>query len=73
MPEKTLNAFAAHGAIGASLPLRATDVFAEFAAAGIDTDALAAQLQVEGAASFVKSWTDLMSCIDSKNTNLKAA
>jgi transaldolase len=73
MPEKTLNAFADHGTVGASLPLSGKDVFAKYAAAGIDADALAAQLQVEGAASFVKSWTDLMSCIESKNSKLKAA
>ena len=73
MPEKTLNAFAEHGTVSANLPVRDEDVFARFAEAGIDSDALAAQLQVEGAASFVKSWTDLMSCIESKSKMLKAA
>jgi len=73
MPEKTLNAFAEHGAVAASLPISYKDIFAKFASAGIDTDSLAAQLQVEGAASFVKSWTDLMSCIESKGERLKAA
>lgn len=73
MPEKTLNAFAEHGTVGTNLPVRDKEVIARFAEAGIDTDALAAQLQVEGAASFVKSWTDLMSCVDSKNRKLKAA
>jgi len=73
MPEKTLNALAEHGTIGANLPLRNEDVFARFTEEGIDADALAAQLQVEGAASFVKSWTDLMSCIESKNKIFKAA
>jgi transaldolase len=73
MPEKTLNAFAEHGSVIANLPTRDEDVFVRFAEVGIDTDALAAQLQIEGAASFVKSWADLMSCIKSKNEMLKAA
>jgi len=73
MPEATLNALAEHGTIGANSPLSNMDVIANFAKAGIDTDALASQLQVEGAASFVKSWTDLMSCIKSKGEMLKAA
>ncbi len=38
-----------------------------------DPDSLASQLQVEGAASFVKSWTGLMSCIEAKGEMLKAA
>ena len=73
MPEATLNALAEHGTIGANSLLSNMDVIANFAKAGIDTDALASQLQVEGAASFVKSWTDLMSCIKSKGEMLKAA
>ena len=40
--------------------------------AGIDVDALAAQLQDEGAKSFVKSWTDLLTVIKSKETDLKS-
>ncbi len=73
MPEKTLNAFAQHGTVDATTPARYKEVLARFAEAGIDAGALAAQLQVEGAASFVKSWTDLMSCIESKDKKLKAA
>ncbi len=48
----------------------AEDVLARFARAGIDVDALAAQLQVEGAASFVKSWTELMQRIKDKSAAL---
>ena len=40
---------------------------------GIDVDALAAQLQEEGAESFVKSWNELMDVIDSKSAALKTA
>ncbi len=59
IPEKTLKAFADHGEVGSLLPADGGDceeVLAEFAAAGIDVHALAAQLQDEGAKSFVKSW-----------------
>lgn len=73
MPEATLDALAEHGTIANDLPLDGKDVIARFTKAGIDADALASQLQVEGAASFVTSWTDLMSCIKSKGEMLKAA
>jgi transaldolase len=76
MPEATLKALADHGDIGDTLPAcaRASDeVLAKFAKAGIDVDALGAQLQVEGAASFVKSWNDLMDCVESKSGALNAA
>jgi transaldolase len=69
MPEGTLKAFADHGAPGAPLAQDGGDsetVLADFAKAGIDIDALAARLQVDGAASFVKSWDDLMACIEAK-------
>jgi transaldolase len=51
----------------------ANSVLAKFAAAGIDVDALAAQLQVEGAASFVKSWAELMKRIADKSAALASA
>jgi transaldolase len=40
---------------------------------GIDTNALAAQFLDEGAASFVRSWNDLMEGISSKSAAPKAA
>ena len=49
-----------------------TRIFTEFAIAGIDTDAVAAQLLGEGVASFAKSWNDLLDCIASKSEALKA-
>jgi transaldolase len=73
MPEATLKALADHGEIDKILPSRVVDELARFAKAGIDTDALGAQLQDEGAASFVKSWTDLIDCIALKSRTLKAA
>jgi len=48
-------------------------VLAKFAKAGIDVDALAAQLQDEGAKAFVKSWNELMQVITSKSAVLKKA
>ena len=65
-----------HGDIGRLLPVDGGDceaVLAEFARAGIDTDALAARLQDEGAQSFVKSWNELMSVIASKSAALAKA
>jgi transaldolase len=74
MPEGTLKALADHGESGASMPADGGDceeVLAQFAKAGIDVDALASQLQDEGAKSFVKSWNDLLAVIDSKSAALK--
>jgi transaldolase len=73
MPENTLHAFADHGEIGEVMPPDGGDceqVIAQFTQAGIDVDALAEQLQSEGAASFVKSWNDLMEVITSKAATL---
>jgi transaldolase len=75
MPEGTLKALAAHTELGELLPADGGDceeVIAEFVRAGIDVDALAAQLQDEGAKSFVGSWNDLMAVISSKCKALTA-
>ena len=76
MPETTLNAFADHGEVGSALPMDGGDcetVLAEFGRAGVNVDALAAQLQDEGAKSFVKSWNDLLAVIESKSAVLQQA
>jgi transaldolase len=76
MPEGTLNAFADHGEVGEILAPDGGDcetVLASFVKAGIDIDALAARLQDEGASSFVKSWNDLIACIDSKSAAIRKA
>ena len=44
-----------------------------FANAGIDIDALAQKLQDDGAASFDKSWNDLMTCVESKSAVMRKA
>jgi transaldolase len=73
MPEATLKALAQHTDLGTILPADGGDceeVLGRFAKSGIDVDRLAAQLQEEGAKSFVKSWNDLMSVIASKSAAL---
>jgi transaldolase len=76
MPEGTLKAFADHGEVSAVLAPDGGEyerVLGAFGEAGIDIKTLAAQLQNEGAASFVKSWNDLMACIDSKAATMRKA
>jgi transaldolase len=71
MPEATLQALASHDQLGGILPPDGGDceeTLAKFEKAGIDIGALAIQLQDEGAKSFVKSWNELMSVIESKNS-----
>jgi transaldolase len=76
MPEGTLKALADHGSVGEMLPADGgdgEDVLSRFAGAGIDVDALAGQLQDEGAKSFVSSWHELMSVIAGKSAALAKA
>jgi transaldolase len=76
MPESTLKAFADRGEVAETLPADGGDceaVLASFVRAGIDIDALAARLQNEGAASFVKSWNELMTCIEGKSARMRKA
>ncbi len=73
IPEKTLNAFADHGEVGAALPADGgdcEDVLTEFEKSGVDVQTLAAQLQEDGAESFVKSWNELMEVITAKSESL---
>jgi transaldolase len=76
MPDATLNALADHGQVGALMPVDGGDceeVLVKFAQAGVNVEVLAAQLQDEGAKSFVKSWSDLLEVIASKCTALHQA
>ena len=76
MPDGTLKALADHGEVRNILPAdggNSEDVLAQFANADIDVDALATQLQDEGAKSFVKSWNELMAVIESKSSALQTA
>ena len=76
MPEKTLKAFADHGQIDTRLTTvdgPADVTLRQFAECGIDIDALAAQLQEDGAKSFVKSWENLIDVISWKVGELEKA
>jgi transaldolase len=76
MPEATLKALADHGHNGPVMAADGGDCetdLGRFAKAGVDVDALAAQLQTEGANSFSKSWNDLMDVIASKTEALRMA
>lgn len=76
LTETTLKAFADHGKVGRTMRRDGGDceaVLAEFAEAGIDTEALADQLQKEGIESFVKSWNELIESTASKGIELEKA
>ena len=76
LPEKTLIALAEQGRIGGVMAEDGGDaeaVLAHFAQAGIDIDALALQLQQDGAKAFVKSWQQLLQRIADKSAVLAAS
>ena len=76
MPEATLQALADHGKVDGVIAKDTNDTarsLDEFVTAGVNLSALAAQLQEEGATSFVKSWNDLLSVISSKTAALQQA
>lgn len=76
LPEKTLLAFAEHGTVKGTMAEdggAAETMLARFAQAGIDIDALALQLQREGAQAFVKSWRQLLQRIQDKSAALANA
>jgi transaldolase len=75
IPEKTLQAFADHGRIGAPMPIdggRAEAVIGEFRREGVDDDILAQRLQREGTDAFAKSWNALLSRVREKSSQLVA-
>jgi transaldolase len=76
MPEATLQALADHGKVDV-LPEKDMNDTArtldDFVKAGVNLSALGAQLQEEGATSFVKSWNDLLNVISSKTAALQQA
>jgi transaldolase len=69
-----LKALANRKELGSILPAdggNCEEVLSRFAEAGINVDALAVRLQGEGAQSFVKSWNELISVIDSTTDGLQ--
>jgi transaldolase len=76
MPEATLLALADHGQLGSIMSVDGGDcetVLTRFSDAGVNVEALAAQLQTEGAKAFVKSWDELLNVMASKSNALKRA
>ena len=76
MPEGTLKALADHGEVSEIMSAdggQCEALLDQFAKAGIDVGKLAAQLQEEGAKSFVASWNELMGVIASKSATLAKA
>jgi transaldolase len=71
LPEKTLFAFSDHGKVRPSLQGDGNGgdaTIAQCREAGIDIDALAEQLQREGAESFSQSWAKLLDNLANKAT-----
>lgn len=76
MPEKTLRAFASSGRLHGPMAENggnAEAVLSRFAQAGLDIDALATRLQLDGVRSFEKSWTEVLSRIALKGAVKRAA
>jgi transaldolase len=74
MPEETLLAFGEHGQVSGVIPRDGADceqVLTEFGRVGVDVAKLGADLQTDGAKSFVDSWKDLMGGIEAKSKALK--
>jgi transaldolase len=74
MPEETLLAFGEHGGGGSGIPRDGGDceqVLAELGKVGVNIARLGADLQSEGARSFVESWEDLLKSIAAKSKALK--
>lgn len=73
IPEKTLCAFADHGRLAGLLPIHggyAEEVLEEFRREGVDDQALAARLQIEGAEALSVSWHALLTRIANESKTL---
>jgi len=76
MPEDTLHHFADHGTVTGVLaadPSGGDAALATYTAAGIDIEALGADLQSKGAESFVGSWNSLIGRIEARAAAVSAA
>lgn len=75
MPDSTVEAFADHGEVGEPLADDCGDceqILAEVEDSGVDVDALAAQLQSEGAEKFNDSWRELLAGIERASEQVAA-
>jgi len=69
MPEATLRAFADHGDVSAGPTLdpgAAEEILRRAGEAGIDLDAVTAELERDGVRSFCDSYRELLTCIETK-------
>ena len=69
MPDATLRAFRDHGRVEPALDAdtgEAERVLARAAKAGLDLDAITAELEREGVESFCRSYRELLGCIETK-------
>jgi transaldolase len=75
MPEATLRAFADHGRADHILPPAgaAQAILRRAREAGIDLDAVTAQLEREGVRSFCDSYHQLLQCIEAKKARIASA
>ncbi|MFZ0966858.1 MAG: bifunctional transaldolase/phosoglucose isomerase [Candidatus Acidiferrales bacterium] len=77
LPPATLDAFRDHGVVRGSTILDSPDgaaaEIAELARLGVSLDEVTHKLQVDGVASFAKSFEDLMAALDKKKTALVTA
>ena len=75
LPDATLEAFEHHGTVEPTLASgmeEAAEVLDRIAAAGVDLDAVAAQLEDEGVAAFSKSFDELLGVLGDKADDLQA-
>jgi transaldolase len=75
MPEATLRAFADHGTVSRTLdadPVTAQRTLSETATAGVDLVAITAELEREGVSAFCDSYRQLLACITSKLSSVRA-
>jgi transaldolase len=76
MPDHTLHAFADHGEVRPTLaadPAAAERTLSDARAAGIDLDAVTAELEREGVKSFCDSYRQLLDCIEGKLSTVATA
>ncbi len=76
MPRATIQAFLDHGAVARTIDKNvagAHKTMDDLAAAGIDIDAVTAQLEDEGIASFTKSYDSLLEGVAAKRSQLAGA
>jgi transaldolase len=76
MPRPTIAAFLDHGTVARTIDrdvAAAYKTMTDLAAAGIDMQAVTAQLEDEGIASFAKSYESLLAGVDAKRSQLAGA